>query len=148
MRGEDARTTSGFSRGRAWDLRRCHARPNSRLVSTARTRQVTVNEIICGVDVSKDWLDAHVQPGGASGRFANDAQGIAELALFCRGHGAGLVAMEASGGCERSPFLLLWQEGLSCALVNARQVRRRHQQNAEDTELMASFDVYGYLQPA
>ena len=29
-----------------------------------------------------------------------------------------------SGGCERSPFLLLWQEGLSCALVNARQVRR------------------------
>lgn len=31
--------------------------------------------------------------------------------------------------------------------LNARQVRRRHQQNAEDTELMASFDVYGYLQP-
>ena len=83
-----------------------------------------MNEIICGVDVSKDWLDAHVESGGASDRFANDAQGIAALALFCRGHGAGLVAMEASGGCERSPFLLLWQEGLPCALVNARQVRR------------------------
>ena len=38
-----------------------------------------MNEIICGVDVAKEWLDAHVEPGGASGRFGNDATGIAEL---------------------------------------------------------------------
>ena len=36
-----------------------------------------MNRIICGVDVSKDWLDAHVWPGGAAARFANDAAGIA-----------------------------------------------------------------------
>lgn len=31
--------------------------------------------------------------------------------------------------------------------LNTRQIRRRHQSDAEDTELMAGFDVYGYLQP-
>jgi transposase len=83
-----------------------------------------VNRIICGVDVSKDWLDGHVWPGGAAARFANDAQGIAALALFCRCHGAQLAVMEASGGCERQAFLLLWQDGVPCGVVNARGVRR------------------------
>jgi transposase len=83
-----------------------------------------VNEIICGVDVAKEWLDAHVEPGGASGRFGNDATGIAELAAFCKAHGVGLVVMEASGGFERVPFILLWQAGQPCGLVNARNVRR------------------------
>jgi transposase len=113
-----------------------------------------VNEIICGVDVSKAWLDAHVEPGGASGRFANDAQGIAALALFCRGHGAGLVAMEASGGCERGPFLLLWQEGVPCALVNARQVRRfaeamGHLEKTDriDAAVIARYGVVARLAP-
>lgn len=87
---------------------------------------------ICGVDVSKRWLDAyvgghvggHVEPHNTSARFANDAEGIADLAAFCRGAGVELVAMEASGGFERMAFLLLWQEGVACALANARQVRR------------------------
>jgi len=83
-----------------------------------------VNEIICGVDVSKDWLDAHVEPGGAAQRFRNDAAGIAALGAFCRAEGAGLLVMEASGGYERLAFLLLWQAGQPCGLVNARNVRR------------------------
>ena len=78
---------------------------------------------ICGVDVSKRWLDAHVEPQQVSGRFANDAEGIAELAALCRGAGVELVVMEASGGYERLAFLLLWQAGLPAALANARQVR-------------------------
>jgi len=32
-RGDVARRTSGYNRGRAWDLRRRHARPNSRLAT-------------------------------------------------------------------------------------------------------------------
>jgi transposase len=93
-----------------------------------------VNRIICGVDVSKDWLDAHVLkpdvstadawPGGASGRFANDADGIAALARFCREEQAGIAVMEASGGYERQALLLLWGHGQPCAVVNARNVRR------------------------
>jgi transposase len=84
-----------------------------------------VNRIICGVDVSKDWLDAHVAPAGRAGRFGNDAVGIAELAAFCGHHAVELVAMEASGGYERLAFLLLWELGQPCAApLNARNVRR------------------------
>ena len=78
--------------------------------------------IICGVDVSKDGLDA-VIPGAAQARFANDAAGIEALAAFCAAHGAGLAVMEASGGCERAAYALLWTLGQPCALVNPRQVR-------------------------
>lgn len=82
-----------------------------------------MNRIICGVDVSKQWLDAHVLPGGVAARFGNDGEGIADLFAFCRTHQVELVAMEASGGYEQMPFLLLWEMGQSCALANARQVR-------------------------
>lgn len=79
--------------------------------------------IICGVDISKNWLDAHVEPCGAVARFANEVQGITELAAFCAGHGVELTVMEASGGYERQAFVLLWQLGQPCALANARNVR-------------------------
>ncbi len=81
-------------------------------------------KIICGVDVSKGWLDAHILPGAASGRFANDAGGVEELASFCRKQAVELVVMEASGGCERRPFAMLWAMELPCAIVNPRQMRR------------------------
>ncbi len=83
-----------------------------------------MTQIICGVDVSKRRLDAHVAPSGAFASFDNDAPGIAELAVFCRRHGVQLVAMEATGGLERSAFLLLWEAGIACGLTNPRSVRR------------------------
>lgn len=83
-----------------------------------------MNEIVCGVDVSKDWLDAHIRPAEASARFANDASGVEGLAAFCRGQGVQCVVMEASGGCERRAFAMLSAMELRCALVNPRQVRR------------------------
>jgi transposase len=81
-------------------------------------------KIICGVDISKARLDACIEPGAIRGSFRNDAAGIAALAAFCRRHQAGLVAMEATGGYERKAFLLLWEEGLPCAVTNARNVRQ------------------------
>ena len=83
-----------------------------------------MTEIICGVDVSKRRLDAHVEPLGVFESFDNDAAGIAGLAGFCRQHGVQLVAMEASGGYERLTFLLLWEAGVPCGLTNPRSVRR------------------------
>ena len=80
-------------------------------------------DTICGVDVSKAWLDGWVEAGGHR-RFANDDGGIAELARWATGHGAGLVVMEASGGIEQDAFLALWRIGLPCALTNPRAVRR------------------------
>lgn len=62
--------------------------------------------------------------GGTAERFANDAEGIEALAAFCRKAGIELVVMEASGGCERLAFTLLWTMGLPCGLANPRSVRR------------------------
>ncbi len=80
-------------------------------------------KFICGVDVSKARLDACIEPGAIFKSFDNDATGIAALAVFCRKHQAGLVAMEASGGYERRAFLLLWEAGVPCAMTNPRSVR-------------------------
>jgi len=81
-------------------------------------------KIICGVDVSKARLDACIEPGAIRGSFGNDGAGIAALAAFCRRHRASLVVMEATGGYERKAFLLLWEQGLPCAITNARNVRQ------------------------
>jgi transposase len=81
-------------------------------------------KIFCGVDVSKARLDACIEPGGIFESFDNDAAGTAMLAAFCHRHRAALVVMEASGGCERQAFLLLWEAGIACALTNPRSVRR------------------------
>lgn len=80
--------------------------------------------IICGVDVSSGVLDAAIGGTDLYRKVPRTPEGIAELAAFCREHGVELVAMEATGGYERLPFALLWQAGLPCAVVNARQVRR------------------------
>lgn len=78
---------------------------------------------ICGVDISKARLDACIEPGSIRGSFANDVAGIAGLSVFCRLHRVELVAMEATAGYERRAFLLLWEQGLPCAVTNARHVR-------------------------
>ena len=83
-----------------------------------------MTKIICGVDVSKDHLDASIGLAGAQVRVANAAEGIAELIVFCRHHDAELVVLEATGGYERLTFSLLWEAGMACAVVNPRQVRR------------------------
>jgi transposase len=112
----------------------------------ARTRQVTVNKIICGVDVSKAHLDCGFETKDVLGRFPNTAEGIAALAGFCRQHKVGLVVMEATGGYERLAFGLLWQEGIACSLANPRSVRQFAQAmgflektDAIDARLIAHF---------
>lgn len=82
-----------------------------------------MNKTHCGIDISKDWLDAHIEPIGTANRFANDAAGIADLAAWCQANEVDLVVMEASGGYERLAFLLLWEMGQPCGMANARSVR-------------------------
>lgn len=77
--------------------------------------------IICGVDVSKAWLDSWAAEHYR--RFANTADGVGQLLAFCREHSAELVVMEASGGVEQAAFLALWKQGQPCAIANPRAVR-------------------------
>jgi transposase len=83
-----------------------------------------VTRIICGVDVSSQWLDARIGREGPFERFASTPEGIEALAAFCTAHGVELVAMEATGGYEKRPFALLWARGIAAAIVNPRAVRR------------------------
>jgi transposase len=76
------------------------------------------------VDVAAESLEARVGRDGASCQVARTAEGIAALAAFCREHEVELVVMEATGGYEKLPFLLLWAEAIPCALANPRSVRR------------------------
>lgn len=111
-------------------------------------------KIICGVDISKANLDACIEPGSIRGSFANDAAGIAALAAFCRQHRIELVAMEATGGYERRAFLQLSEQGLPCAVTNARQVRLYAESmsvlektDAIDAQVIARFARARDLQP-
>jgi transposase len=109
---------------------------------------------ICGVDISKASLDACIEPGAVRGSFRNDAVGIASLAAFCRQHQVELVVMEATGGYERRAFLLLWEQGLPCAVTNARHVRLYAESmsvlektDAIDARIIARFARAKDLQP-
>ena len=109
--------------------------------------------MICGVDVSKAWLDAWIEPGGHQ-RFANDAAGIAQLASWASKHGADMVAMEASGGIEQTAFLALAHAGIACALANPRHVRRYAEAMGKlektdriDAEMIAQFAKARKLPP-
>lgn len=79
---------------------------------------------ICGVDVSSEWLDARLGPQGEYLRVERTVEGVETLAAFCREHGVELVVLEATGGYEQLAFGLLWVQGVPCALVNPRSVRR------------------------
>lgn len=83
-----------------------------------------MTKTICGVDVSSQVLDARIGSHGARRQVERSAQGIAQLAAFCREQEVELVVMEATGGYEKLPFMLLWAAGLPCAIVNPRSVRR------------------------
>jgi transposase len=80
-------------------------------------------QIICGVDISKDWLDAFAGSTGGFGRMANTPEGVRALVAFCREAGVELVVMEASGGHEQAAYLALWEQELPCAIVNPLAVR-------------------------
>ena len=62
-----------------------HDRTVARL-SIAWTRQVTVTDLICGVDVCSAALDVRLGRDGAMRRFTNDSAGITELIAFCKEH--------------------------------------------------------------
>jgi len=83
-----------------------------------------VTDIICGVDVSAETLDARIGRDGPWQRFARSSEGIEQLAAFCRAHQVSLVVMEATGGYERLPAGQLWADEIPVAIVNPRSVRR------------------------
>jgi transposase len=109
--------------------------------------------IFCGVDTSKNWLDAFVSE--VHRRFPNSEQGCLALAEFCRERAVELVVMETSGGLEQPAFLRLWKLGQPTALANARSVRRfaeamgaLEKTDRIDAEMIARFAEAKKMVPA
>lgn len=76
-----------------------------------------------GIDVSKDKLDVAVGSEGELWQVSNDESGHAELLGRLGEVKPALVVLEASGGYEAVVAGVLWNGGLSAAIVNPRQVR-------------------------
>ncbi len=80
--------------------------------------------IFVGIDVSKRWLDVHIQERTKNWKFGNDADGIANLIMLMKGVRATLIVFEATGGYERKAAKALREAGFSVVVVNPTRVRR------------------------
>lgn len=96
---------------------------------------------IVGVDISKDWLDAHRCSDGQNRRFPNSKQGRQNLIRWA---GAARVAFEPSGPYHRALERHLAAAGLEAVEINPLQVRRfaeavgtRARTDAVDARLIA-----------
>jgi transposase len=87
-------------------------------VSEQETRKCTA-----GIDVSKNWLDAHVLPSAESLRVANKAEGIRQLKRWLLRRKAELVAIEATGKWHRQTCRSLSVSEIAVAIVNPYRVR-------------------------
>jgi len=76
-----------------------------------------------GIDVSKNWLDAHVLPTSKTLRMANSAEGIRQLKRWLLRHKVELVAIEATGKWHRLVARSLSASQISVAVVDPYRVR-------------------------
>jgi transposase len=76
-----------------------------------------------GVDVCKDFLDAHARPAGAKQRFDNTPAGIEQLVAWVRSFAPERVVFESTGPYQKAAVGALLAADLPAVVVNARQVR-------------------------
>lgn len=76
-----------------------------------------------GVDVGKDFLDAHARPSGTQQRFDNSPAGIELLLAWVRAFAPERVVFESTGPYQKAAVGALLAAGLPAVVVNARQVR-------------------------
>ena len=79
---------------------------------------------LAGIDVSKETLEVHVLPCGASRTVRYDRRGLLGLRRWLLDLGVGVVALEASGGYERQVSEELEDAGLMVHRLNPLRVRR------------------------
>jgi transposase len=77
-----------------------------------------------GIDCSDARLDVHIYPLGIAFSVSNDPDGWSELDRRLALAQAEIVALEASGGCEREVSRFLLERGYSLRLVDPFRVRQ------------------------
>jgi transposase len=78
---------------------------------------------LIGVDVCKDFLDAHVRPTADSKRFPNTPAGIEQLVAWVQPFAPERIVFESTGPYQKATVGALLTAGLPAVVVNARQVR-------------------------
>ncbi len=77
-----------------------------------------------GIDISKEWFDAHRLPDGTAKRFSNDKTGCRDLLAWIGREPIARVIYEPTGAYHRLLEDALGRAGLPLAKVNPRQARR------------------------
>lgn len=81
------------------------------------------NNVIVGIDVSKDRLDVAVRPGSEVFVVERNAAGLEVLVARLRKLSPHLVALEATGGFETVATAALAAVGLPVVVINPAQIR-------------------------
>lgn len=79
--------------------------------------------IVVGIDIAKDWIDAHLLPGDRSWRVENE-RGALETWVEQLPERPTLMVMEATGGYEAKVVAVCHAARLPVAVVNPRQARQ------------------------
>jgi transposase len=82
-----------------------------------------MSRILVGVDVCKDFLDAHARPAGLQKRFDNTPAGIEQLVAWARAVAPERIVLESTGPYQKAAVGALLAADLPAVVVNARQVR-------------------------
>jgi transposase len=82
-----------------------------------------MSRILAGVDVCKDFLDAHVRPAGVKKRFDHTPAGIQQLVAWVQSFAPERIVFESTGPYQKAAVGALLAAGLPAVVVNARQVR-------------------------
>src|SRR5438477_165177 len=96
-----------------------------------------MSRTLIGVDVCKDFLDAHARPAGVKHRFDNTPAGIEQLVAWAQPLAPERVVLESTGPYQKAAVGALLAAGLPAVVVNARQVRAF----AKGTGQLAKTDV-------
>jgi transposase len=81
------------------------------------------DQIVAGIDVSKDRLDVHIAPLGRALSVENSPAGVSRLIGALRRFGVMGVGLEASGGYERVAVRHLSEAGFASHVVPPARVR-------------------------
>jgi transposase len=82
-----------------------------------------MDQVVVGIDVSKDRLDVCLLPGKELFVVSRNAAGLSELTERLKGLSVGVIAIEATGGFETVVAASLASSGLPVAVVNPAQIR-------------------------
>jgi transposase len=87
------------------------------------SEQGAVAKCNVGIDVSKDWLDVHVLPGGEQWRVANTGAGIRQLKRWLMRFELALVVVEVTGKWHRPVQRSLAASAVPVAVIDPFRLR-------------------------